>query len=154
MSKWEKYVGNGKFGVAKISEVHLSAFIYKLFHEHFPSIVGTITAWNLFRVGFVLLMTLSVRTFGVMYDQTFSSLANYQIRHQATHKVGCEPGECIWSLLSSSGVCVGIYGLTYSIAPEGGIYLGFLASPDISEFYRNSRPPGTHHCWVGNGSME
>ena len=57
----------------------------------------------------------SVRTFGVMYGHTFLKLANHQIRHQATHKVGCQTGDCIWSLYSSSGVCVGIYGLTYSL---------------------------------------
>ena len=51
------------------------------------------------------------RTFGVMYDHTFSKLANHQIRHQATpeiyllvneflatHKVDCQPGDCIRSL--------------------------------------------------------
>ena len=30
-----------------------------------------------------------------MYDHTFSKLANHQSRHQATHKVGCQPGDCI-----------------------------------------------------------
>ena len=25
----------------------------------------------------------------------FSKFANHQIRHQATHKVGCQPGDCI-----------------------------------------------------------
>ena len=34
----------------------------------------------------------------VMYDHTFSKLAKHQIRHQATHTVGCQPGDCIWSL--------------------------------------------------------
>ena len=28
----------------------------------------------------------------------FSKIANHQIRHQATDKVGCRPGDCIWSL--------------------------------------------------------
>ena len=28
----------------------------------------------------------------------FSKLANHQIRHQVTHKVVCQPGDCIWSL--------------------------------------------------------
>ena len=28
-----------------------------------------------------------------MYGHTLSKLANLQIRHQATHKVGCQPGE-------------------------------------------------------------
>ena len=27
----------------------------------------------------------------------FSKLTNHQIRHQATHKVGCQPGNCMWS---------------------------------------------------------
>ena len=40
----------------------------------------------------------SVRTFSVMYDHTFLKLAHYQIRHQATHKVGCQPGHCTRSL--------------------------------------------------------
>ena len=57
----------------------------------------------------------SERTFGVMYDHTFSKFTNHQIRHEATHKVGCQPGDCIWSLESSSGVCVGKYGLTHSL---------------------------------------
>ena len=47
-----------------------------------------------------------------MYDHTFSKLAIHQIRHQATHKVGCQPGDCIWSLQSSLEVCVRMYELT------------------------------------------
>ena len=50
-----------------------------------------------------------------MYDHKFSTLANHETKHQATHKVGCQPGDCTWSLQSSSGVCVGMYGLTYSL---------------------------------------
>ena len=46
----------------------------------------------------VLWHLVSERIFGVMYDHTCSELANHQIRHQATHKVGCLPGDCIWSL--------------------------------------------------------
>ena len=59
-----------------------------------------------------------------MYDHILYKLATQQIRHQATHKVGCQPGDfCIWSLQSSSRVCVGIYGLTYSLYhPRGLIY--------------------------------
>ena len=63
----------------------------------------------------------SVRTFGVMYDHTFSELANHQLRHLATHKVGCQSGDCIWSLRFSSGVCVGTYGLTYSLYHPRGL---------------------------------
>ena len=48
----------------------------------------------------------------VMYDPAFSKLTNHQIRHHATHKVDCQPSDCIWSLYSSSGVCVVTYGLT------------------------------------------
>ena len=57
-----------------------------------------------------------------MYDHTFYKLANAQIRHKATHRVGCQPGDSIWLLQSSSWVCVGIYGLTYSLYhPRGGL---------------------------------
>ena len=47
----------------------------------------------------------------------FCKLAIHQIRHQVTHKVGCQPGDSIWLLWSSSGVCVGMYGV--NITPEG-----------------------------------
>ena len=68
-----------------------------------------------------------------MCDHTFSKLANHQIRHLATHKVGCQPGDCIWSLQSSSGVCVGMHGLTYSLyLPEG-----FSREDDLLEMYLN-----------------
>ena len=34
--------------------------------------------------------------------------------------MSCQPGDCIWSLQFSSEVCVGIYGITYSLYhPEG-----------------------------------
>ena len=33
------------------------------------------------------------------------NFANHQIRHQATHKVGCLPDDSTWSRSSSSGVC-------------------------------------------------
>ena len=102
-----------------------------------------------------------MRTFGVMYDHTFSKLANHQIRHQATHKVGCQPGACIWSFQYSSGVCVGMYGLTYSrITPEETVYLccsiwwcgwgclhGYVL---INMMSWNSISNVYHHKW-GNG---
>ena len=47
-------------------------------------------------------------------------LVNHKIRHQVTHKVGCQPGDCIWSLKSYSGVCVGMYELTYSLYHQWG----------------------------------
>ena len=44
----------------------------------------------------------SVRTLSVMYDHTF---LNLQITsHQATYKVGCQPGDCIWSLIFLRGL--------------------------------------------------
>ena len=49
-----------------------------------------------------VLFNVSERTFGVMYDHTvllFSNLADQQIRPQAAHIVGCQPGDFIWSLL-------------------------------------------------------
>ena len=33
------------------------------------------------------------------------NFANHQIRHQATHKVGCLPDDSSWSRSSASGVC-------------------------------------------------
>ena len=63
-----------------------------------------------------------------MYDHTFCKLANYQIGHQATHKVCCRPGDCICSLQSSSGVCVGTYGLTYSLYHPRGCSLLVMTS--------------------------
>ena len=41
--------------------------------------------------------------------------ADHQIRHRAACKMGSQPGDCRWPLYSDSGVCVGIYGLTYSL---------------------------------------
>ena len=51
-----------------------------------------------------------------MYDHTFSKLANHQIRHQITHKVGCQPDDCMRPLQSSSGF-VGMFYLLYH--PQG-----------------------------------
>ena len=41
----------------------------------------------------------------------FSKLVNHhQLRHQATHKVDCQPGDCIWSLEFSLGFVWYIWG--------------------------------------------
>ena len=48
----------------------------------------------------------SERTSGVMYDHTFSNLTNNQISHQATHKVGRQPGDCIWPFNLPQGLIV------------------------------------------------
>ena len=34
----------------------------------------------------------------IQYDNTFSKLANHQTRLTLTHKVGCQPGDFMWSL--------------------------------------------------------
>ena len=66
----------------------------------------------------------------------FSMLATHQLRHQATRKVGCQPGDCKWwTLKSSSGVCVGMYGLICSLCHSRGsilYYLELFASPRCS----------------------
>ena len=49
-----------------------------------------------FGFGLCCLVTTGLsKDIGVMYDYTFSKLANHQIRHQATQKVGCQPGDCM-----------------------------------------------------------
>ena len=56
-----------------------------------------------------------------MYDHNFPKLANHQTRHQATHKVGCQPGDCIWSLNLPQGfVWVG---------STVGLHMGFRLCP-------------------------
>ena len=61
----------------------------------------------------------------------FSKLTIHHIRHQATHKVGCLPSDCIWSLYSSSGVCVCIYGLCGYVHTKFELMLiGMLAGLD------------------------
>ena len=60
-----------------------------------------------------------------MYDHTlFFACKTHQSRYQVTSKMGCQPGGCGWLLLSSSGVCVGMYGLPYSLYhPRGQLTL-------------------------------
>ena len=41
-----------------------------------------------------------------MYDHTFSKLANHHIRHQATHTMGCELGDCIYFNIPQGSVWV------------------------------------------------
>ena len=50
-----------------------------------------------------------------MYGDTCSELANHQIRLQATHKVGCPPGDCIWSPWGIVWVCMSPH--NYFVAP-------------------------------------
>ena len=80
--------------------------------------------WCIKRFGLVCVVwwhLASVRTFSVMYDHTFSKLANHQIRHQATQ----ESGLSAWwlhmvTLIFLRGLC-GYNGLTYSRYNPSGV---------------------------------
>ena len=56
-----------------------------------------------------------------MYDHTFYKLPNQQIRHQATHKVGCQPEDFAYGHVNLPQgfvwVCMGQY--THFVTPEG-----------------------------------
>ena len=83
--------------------------------------VCSIVSLRVKRVGLRCLMTLCLsKDIRCHVWKYYSKLANHQIRHQATHKVGYLPGDCIRSFWPSSVVCVGVYGLTYSLyRPKG-----------------------------------
>ena len=50
---------------------------------------------------------------------TFSKVANHQTRHQATHKVGCQPGDCIMvTLIFLRGLC----GYVWANIPGHSLY--------------------------------
>ena len=50
--------------------------------------------------GWFFLMTTDLsKEFGVIYDHAFSKIANHQIRHETTHKVGCQFGDSLWSFI-------------------------------------------------------
>ena len=51
-------------------------------------------------------------------------LPNHQIRHQATCKVGSQPGDCRWPF-NLPQESVGIYGLEYSWSPERILHIIF-----------------------------
>ena len=74
-----------------------------------------------------------------MYGHSVSKLANHQIRHQATHKVGCQPGDCMFTLIFLWGLCghVWVNILTLSSPPRRKIHyltvLHFLNC--ITDFY-------------------
>ena len=95
-----------------LSIVLFHCFIY-FFYFYFQMFIIRLHSVGLYGQDLNCFMTpglISVRTFSVMCDHIFSKLANHQISHQATHKLGCQPGDCIWSLLSYSGfvwVCMG-----------------------------------------------
>ena len=66
-------------------------------------------------------MTPSLRTFGVMYDHTFYK--QVQIKHQATHKVGCQPGDSAYGQFNLSiflwALCGYIWINILTLSPRG-----------------------------------
>ena len=58
-------------------------------------------------LGLLCLMTPGLsKAFGVIYDHAVSKLVNHQIKRQATHKVGCEPGDLhMVMLIFFMGLC-------------------------------------------------
>ena len=44
-----------------------------------------------------------------MYDHTFYKLVNQQIRYQAMHKIGCQPGDFAYGSLQSPSGIVRVY---------------------------------------------
>ena len=84
-----------------------------------------------------------------MYDHTFYKLANHQTRHQTTQKVGCQPGDCIWLLQCSPGVCVGIYGLTYSLYHPRGNWI-ICQQPSKQSRSADGSPTSVQH-WTDIG---
>ena len=68
----------------------------------------------------LMIPVISVRTFGVLYGYTISKLTNHQIRHQqATHKVGCRPGDCICmvTLIFPRGLCGYVWVNVLTLSP-------------------------------------
>ena len=62
-----------------------------------------------------------LRTFGVMYDHTFSELATHRIRHQATHNVGCQPGHLhMATLVFLRGLCGYVWDNILTLSPLEG----------------------------------
>ena len=53
----------------------------------------------------------------VIHNYTLSLLANHLGTHQTFNKMDSQPCDCRWSLESSSGVCVSMYGLTVTLSP-------------------------------------
>ena len=97
------------------------------------SILGMIwTAMGHYHYDFELVLWLGLEPRSPMCKA--SMLTNYA--PQVTHKVACQPGDCVWSLYCSSGVCVGMYGLAYSLYhPEGTfkmwyINIAYLSDPE------------------------
>ena len=57
-----------------------------------------------------------------MYDRTPPNLKNHQIRHQATHKVGCQSGDYIINLhmvtlIFLMGLCGYVWGNILTLSP-------------------------------------
>ena len=89
-----------RFGIRTGRPILSTDFIQSAINTSRTAIMNTNSVPNGFMLWFVLFNkhVVSVRTFGVMYDHTLSKLANHQIIHKATNKVGCQPGDFLRGL--------------------------------------------------------
>ena len=70
------------------------------------------------------------------------------------YNVGCQPGDCIWSVQFSSGVYVGIYGLTYSLYHPRGAKRIHTDSPNHTITLENTKILSVEHKWFERGVKE
>ena len=76
-------------------------------------------------------MSSAVRTFGVMYDHTFSKLGNHQTSHQDRHKVGCQPGDVTSIFLT--GLCGYVWVNILTLSPLRGDLMGFMIFTSLAK---------------------
>ena len=64
--------------------------------------------------------------FCIMQDHTFSKLPNHLVKHHTTHKIGCQPGDCIYGHFNLPLGCVWVCMAWHAhvITPQGGSYIG------------------------------
>ena len=96
--------------------------IYKGIHSHTQSYTHTEAYSNMstsskFKIPKVVIKYIKLQNYGRQCHIWPYVFPNLQITRSdiRPHKVGCQPGDCVWSFYSSSEVCVGMYGLTYSL---------------------------------------
>ena len=95
--KFKRFISHEQFFLSyKVSE---TAHNVKLRHNNFGTLSGQMPDYKYTNLSILF----DIRC----HDHTFAKLAYHQIRHQATHKDGYQPDDCIWSLYSSSRVCMG-----------------------------------------------
>ena len=68
-----------------------------------------IISYNLIYVQFCVVLFESQQEHTVSCMTSLAMIANNQIKHQATHHMGSQPGDLQMVTLSCSGVCIGMY---------------------------------------------